>query len=108
MWGGVATREVYDARVDLQNINREFEKATGIFQTRRDHAQARLDRALELQRRLKEERDRLEYTLRSAFQSTLGGSNPGGRVTFIQDTSAKDLRRRIREIDAKLNEAPGP
>ena len=111
----MATREVYIARQEAEALAREWQQATGVFRTRREQAKARMDKAMEGQRRLEEELRRLEYTLQAGFgivlgQQTLGGAPrapEGGRVTFIQKTTPAELRRRMKEIRAKLNEAPG-
>lgn len=106
----MATREVAQAKAAVQALEREWQQATGVFRTRRDHAKLRLDNALEQQSRLQQELDRLVYTSRAAFGTpTLFGTEypePGGKPTFITDTSREDLRRRIRELRAKLNEVP--
>lgn len=105
------TREVAQAQADLEEVERVFKQATGLYQTRREHAKARLQRALDVQTRLQEEAERIRYTLRSAFgHMTLYGrvfDEPGGRATFITQTSQEELRRRLREIDRRLNEVRG-
>ncbi len=111
----MATREVYAARQEAEALNREWQQATGVFRTRKEQVKARMDKAMEGQRRLEEELRRLEYTLSAGFGITLGqqtlGARPGppegGRLTFIQKTTPTELRRRMKEIRAKLNEAPG-
>jgi len=111
----VATRELYQARQEEEALSREWQQATGVFRTRKEQVKIRKDKAIEGQRRLEEELRRLEYTLQAGFGITLGqqtlgarpGAPEGGRVTFIQKTTPTDLRRRMKEIRAKLNEAPG-
>jgi len=111
----MATREVYTARMDLELLDRQIRAETGVLRTRREQAQLRLTRVLEQQARIQQELNRLIFTLQSGFgvtfgQQTLGAGPPpapGGRVTFIQKTSQTALRRRIKELRAKLNEAPG-
>jgi hypothetical protein len=109
----VATREVYEARQALAATEGELRRVTGVLQTRREQAKIRLDRALEAERRLRDEYDRLVYTLRAGFGVQLGQQSlmapepeAGGRVTFIQKTSAAELRRRASELRRKLAEAP--
>jgi hypothetical protein len=108
----VATREVFLAKRELDEVNGVIRRETGILQTRREHAQARLRKALEEQHRLQGEYERLQYTLRAAFgftvgQQTLAPAAPtGGKPTFIVRTTQTQLRRRLRELRAKLNEAP--
>ena len=110
----MATFEVWEAQRALGTVSGEFHRITGVYRTRIEQAKARLAKALEQQRRLQEEFDRLRYTLEAAFGVTFGQqvlsgqSKPvGGRVTFIQKTSQTELRRRLRELKAKLNERPG-
>ncbi len=106
----MATHEVARARSEFEGVERAWRQATGVFRTRREHAKARLDRALEAQRRLQEELDRLLYTSRAAFGvRTLYGTSypePGGRATFITETSREEMHRRIRALHARLNEMP--
>jgi len=108
----VATREVFDAKQELAGISDEFRRVTGVLQTRREHARARLAKAEEEQRRLQQELDRLLFTLRDAFGITLGQqtlvqpTREGPRTTFIVKTSQTGLRKRIAELRRKLREAP--
>jgi outer membrane protein TolC len=109
----VATAEVYRARAELAELEAQYNRATGVYRTRREHVRFRLEKAEAEERRMKEEADRIEYTLRAAFGISLGQQSlmppppiPGGKVTFIQKTSPTELRRRLKELREKLREAP--
>ncbi|HTT74196.1 MAG TPA: hypothetical protein VMG99_08690 [Thermoplasmata archaeon] len=110
----MAIREVYAARQELELAEGRLRALTGVYRTRIEHAKVRLAKATEQQRRMQEEYDRLIYTLRAGFGVSLGqqtlASEPAPsepRLTFIQKTSATELRRRIRDLHRRLNEAPG-
>jgi hypothetical protein len=109
----VATRDVWQAKRELDEVKGVIRRETGILQTRREHAEARLRKALEEQRRLQSEYDRLKWTLQAAYQTTFGqrtltppAAPVGAKPTFIVRTSQTQLRARLRELRAKLNEAP--
>ncbi len=110
----VSTKEVYLARQEVIGIEHSWQQATGVYRTRKEQAKHRLDRAMEAERKLREEYDRLVYTLSAGFGVRLGqrylgeeAARPaGGRVTFIQETNETELRTRIRDLRRKLSEAP--
>ena len=111
----MATREVAEARAAVEQVEAEVRQLTGVIRTRREQARARLDRAMAGQKALQEEYDRLIYTLNAGFgiqlgQQTLAGTSErasGPRTTFLTKTTPTQLRSRLRELRAKLNEAPG-
>jgi hypothetical protein len=108
----VATREVFRAKRELDEVKGIIRRETGILQARREHAEARLRKALEEQRRLQDEYDRLKYTLEAAFGTTFGQQTltltapASPRPTFIVRTSQTQLRARLKALRVKLAEAP--
>jgi len=108
----VATREVWAAKQELLEAEGRLRATTGVLKERIEHARTRLNKALEEQRRIQQERDRLVFTLEQAFGVRLGQQSlypaprEGPRTTFIVRTSQTALRKRIRELRAKLSEAP--
>jgi len=103
---------VFLAKRELDEVKGIIRRETGILQTRREHAEARLRKALEEQSRLRSEYDRLKWTLGAAYGTTFGqqtlmpAAPTGGKPTFIVRTSQTQLRRRLKALHAKLNEAP--
>jgi D-Tyr-tRNAtyr deacylase len=108
----VSTREVYQARLEVAQVEEQFRAQIGIYKERRERTRVRLERALTKQRALQAEYDRLVYTLKAAYGVTIGQQSlveeprEGPRTTFIVKTSPRQLRERLRELRKMLTEAP--
>jgi hypothetical protein len=109
----VATRDVWEAREAIADLDRQLQGATGVIRARIQQAQARLARAEARESQLRAELERLEYTLHATGYTVdnISGqrvyNQPEARPTFIVRTRRDDLRARVKELRRLLSERPG-